>query len=627
MVKIIKGTSNKILEIDLTDSTFSVSTISKKDRKLYLGGKGLVLKLLFDRQKPKTDPFSANNYLAFDTGVIMGTNAPCSARFSAVTKSPLTNTFFHSSCGGPFGMTLKTSGWDSLLIKGKASKPVYLVIDKNGVEFKDAKHLWGKTTTETEKLIANEGTGSLIIGPAGENLVRFANMKSGHRFLGRGGLGAVAGSKNLKAIVAKGKEFKIEPVNKSKFQKVRKKLNKYLWQNPVTSKNYRNLGTSSHVLMSNKENILPVLNFKDGSHKNAELIAGETYLNKYKFKHHTCKPCSILCGHKATINNSEVAIPEYETIGLLGSNLGIFNPEKIAQFNEMCGNLGLDTISTGGTLAYAMELKEKGIFDFRIDFGEEEKIADYLQQIAYTKGAGKELSQGTKILSEKYGGKEFAINVKGLEVAAYDPRGSYGHGLSLSVANRGGCHLSASMFVPEVYFNLASRYKTKGKEKAVKFFENIYTALNSLHVCQFTAYGTFFEPPLVKYTPFPLLKFFTDTFPTVALNLMDISVYPKLWSSITGIPLSSSKFKKTGERIHVLERYMNTKEGIDRKDDTLPMRFLNESRISDNENRMVPLKNMLDNYYKARGYDKNGIPTEKLLKKLKILKKEKNNDS
>jgi len=621
MGEIIKGTSNKVLEVNLTKKTFVISTISQSDRKLYLGGKGLALKLLFDRQTPKTDAFSPDNCLVFETGVLIGTNAPCSARFSAVTKSPLTNTFFHSSCGGPFGMALKTSGWDSLIIKGKADSPIFLVIDKFGVEFKDAKHLWGKTTTETEKLIANEGEGSVIIGPAGENLVRFANMKSGYRFLGRGGLGAVAGSKNLKAIVAKGKEFKIEPVNKQKFKKVRNKFNKYLWQNPVTSKNYRKFGTSSHVLMSNKENILPVLNFKDGSHKNANKIAGEAYFQKYKFKHHTCKPCSILCGHKAEINNTDMAIPEYETIGLLGSNLGIFNPEKIAEFNKICGELGLDTISAGGTLAFAMELKEKGIFDFRIGFSEEEKVADYLQQIAYKKGAGKELAEGTKILSEKYGGKKFAINVKGLEVAAYDPRGSFGHGLSLAVANRGGCHLSASMFVLEAFFNLSSKYKTKGKGEAVKFFENVYAALNSLHICQFTAYGAFFEPPLLKYTPFPLLKFFTDNFPKLALNLMDISVYPKLWSSITGISLSTAKFKKAGERIHILERYMNTREGITRKDDTLPERFLKESRKSDNENKTVPLDKMLDNYYKVRGYDKNGIPTDKLLKKLKIVKK------
>jgi len=622
-MEFITGTSNRILEVNLTNKSFNISTVSENDRKLYLGGKGLALKLLFDRQKPNIDPFSENNFMAFATGVIMGTNAPCSARFSVLTKSPLTNTFFHSSCGGPFGMALKTSGWDCLLICGKSDKPVFLVIDKNGVEFKDGKHLWGKTTSETAKLISKEGSGSLVIGPAGENLVRFANMKSGHRFLGRGGLGAVAGSKNLKAIVAKGNEFKIVPINKKKFDKTRKKFNKYIKNNEVTSKSYREMGTSSHVLMSNKVGILPVLNFKDGSHKDALKISGEVFKKNYNIKHHTCKPCSILCGHKGIFDDTEKSIPEYETIGLLGSNLGIFKPEKITEYNQVCGELGIDTISAGGTLAFAMELAEKELFDFRIKFSEDEKIVDYLQQIAYKKGAGKELAEGTRILSEKYGGKEFAINVKGLEVAAYDPRGSYGHGLSLAVANRGACHLSASLFVLEAYFGLASPYSTKGKGEMVRFFENVYAAVNSLHICQFTAYAAFFEPPLLKYTPATLLKFFTDNFPLIALNVMDISIYPELWSSITGIPLSSIKFKKAGERIHVLERYMNTIEGISKKDDVLPDRFTKEGRLSDKENHVVPLDKMLDNYYKKRGYDSAGIPTKKLLKKLKIFKEAK----
>lgn len=617
-MEIIKGTSNKILEINLTDHSFTISTISKTNRTLFLGGKGLALKLLFDRQNPGVSPFAEDNYLAFTTGVIMGTNAPCSARFSSVTKSPLTNTFFHSSCGGPFGMALKTSGFDALLIKGISEKPVYIIIDKNGVEFKDAKHLWGKKTSETAKLIENEGSGSLIIGPAGENLVKFANMRSGHRFLGRGGLGAVAGSKNLKAIVAKGKEFKIEPVNVKKFDKTKKTFNTYIKRNETTSQKYRQMGTSSHVLMSNTANILPVFNFKDGSHEDAHKISGEVYQNDFDSKHHTCKPCSILCGHKGTFENFESAIPEYETIGLLGSNLGVFNPEKIAAYNKECGELGLDTISCGGTLAFAMELGEKEIFDFRIGFGDEDKIIDYINQIAYAKGAGKELSEGSRYLSNKYGGKEFAINVKGLEVAAYDPRGSFGHGLSLAVANRGGCHLSASIFVLEAYFNLASSDTTKGKGEMVKYFENIYSAINSLHICQFTAYAAFFEPPLLKYTPIPLLKLFVDHIPTIALNLMDISIYPKLWSSITGISLSSHKFKKAGERIHVLERYMNTREGITKSDDILPKRFTDETRASDSLNKMVPLYKMLENYYKCRSYDKNGIPNAKLIKKLKI---------
>ncbi len=624
-MKIIEGSSNLILEIDLSSKTFNKIHITKEDRRLFLGGKGLGLKLLFDRLKPNIDPLGKENIIIFTTGVILGTGAPNSGRFSAVTKSPLTGIITSSSCGGPFGMALKTSGWDGIIIKGNFALPALLSIDSKGVEFIECSELWGKDTVDVQQDTAQYGSGAVVIGPAGENLVKYANIASGHRFLGRGGMGAVFGSKKLKGIVAKGNEFKIIPKESEKFRKTVKKANKYIKRNIITSKAYRDYGTNSNVLICNNARILPIRNFKSGNHKDANLISGEYYKEKFNTKYLSCKQCSILCGHKGEFSALDstkkkvLPIPEYETVGLMGSNLEIFDAYKLAEWNDICGRMGMDTISTGGTIGWVMEASEKGIFNSDLEFGKAENISDTLYEIANRKGKSKELADGSRALSEKYGGKDFAIHVKGLEMGAYDPRGTIGMGLNYAVANRGACHLSTAIFSLEIFFNMLDPFSTRSKANIVKFFENLNSAINSLHTCQFTAYAYTLEPVLIKYTPAPILKFFLQNIPSLAVKFIDISTYPQLWSSITGIKLSSSDLLKAGERVHLLERYMNTREGISKKDDILPDRLLNEPRKDDPEGRVVKLDKMLKKYYKLRGYDSNGIPKEELLKKLKII--------
>lgn len=624
-MKEVIGSNNRVLEVDLTRRTFSESQLDDRDRKLYLGGKGMALKLLYDRMSPGLDPLGEENMLAFAMGVLMGTGAPCSGRFDAVTKSPLTGCMVSSSCGGPFGMALKTSGWDCLIVKGKSSKPVILVIDINGVEFMDAKQIWGKDTFDSQNYLEKFGSGALTIGPAGENLVRYANICSGHRFLGRGGMGAVMGSKNLKGIVAKGKEVKIVPKKTRRFEKARKKLNDYINANSITSYSYRNFGTNANVNMSNASGILPVRNFTGGSHGEAHKISGETIKEKYNTKYHTCRPCTILCGHKGSFDGKDQSVPEYETIGLFGSNLEIFDPVRISEWNELCSRMGLDTISTAGTIAWTMEATEKGLFKSSLQFGSSDGISETIREIAHLRGIGRELAMGSKWLSKKYGGEDFAIQVKGMEMAAYDPRGAVGHGLSYATANRGACHLSSVLFSMEAYLGMASPYATRWKPFMVKFMENVISAINSLHICQFTAYAVFLEPPLIKFTPVPLIKQLNQNLSLVALNLMDVSLWPELWHAVLGktyIPyLGMRNFIKAGERIHVLERYMNTREGISKKDDTLPSRFLNEGRKCDPKERTVPLERMLKRYYRIRGFDANGIPKKRLLRRLKIQEK------
>ncbi|MFH1729234.1 MAG: aldehyde ferredoxin oxidoreductase family protein [Pseudomonadota bacterium] len=613
----ILGYPGKILEINLNTKENTTLNIPENYFKDYLGGKGLALKLLSERLDVGTDPLSSENIIVFSTGVLTSTNAPCSGRFSAVTKSPLTGLICHSSCGGPFGLALKTAGFDVLIIKGALNKPSFITINDQDIDIKRADGLWGIDTQKVQEKLGEYGD-ALVIGPAGEKLVRFANIVSGSRYLGRAGMGAVLGSKKIKAICVKGDLYSFKPVKKKLFSKTRRKAISYINQNNMTSNLYRNFGTSANVRVCNQAKILPVKNFTKGSSKLARKISGEEIKKKHETKYHTCKPCSILCGKKGVFNNREKTVPEYETIGLLGSNLEIFDPSNIAEFNEICGLMGMDTISAGSVIGFTMEAYEKGLLSQDISFGNSEHIVSSLKDIASLTGFGAEMARGVKYLSEKYGGKEFAIHVKGLEMPAYDPRGSFGQGLSYAVANRGACHLSTAIFTMECFFKLLKPHTIRAKADFVKFFEDLYSCINSLHICQFTAFAYLLESPLTKFTPKFLLAFLMQNLPSLAIALIDFGIYKEFFTSQTGIKISNKDFIKAGERIHVLERKMNAREGLNRKDDTLPDRFLNESRKDDSCSRVVPLKKLLDKYYKKRGYDKNGIPGDKLLKELNI---------
>ena len=615
----IIGTTNRALEINLSDRSIRHFSIDWEDRRKYLGGKGLGLKYLFDRMIPGADPFGEENILAFMMGVLLGSGGPSTGRFAAITKSPLTGIIASSSCGGPFGMAFKTAGYDALLITGKAERPVYLEIRAGQVEIKDADHLWGLDTEQTQQELGLERLdGALVIGPAGEHRVLYANIASGHRFLGRGGLGAVMGSKNLKAVAARGGTYKIVPFDPDGFQKVKKKANKDIRNNFFTDRQYRNFGTNSNVRYCNQAGILPVRNYTSGSDPRAENISGQSFRERYDIKPAGCKPCTISCGHKGLFENGIYSVPEYETVGLFGSNLEIFDPEEITAWNDQCGRLGMDTISCASTIAYWIEAGNKGYIQTDLKFGSARGVSDLLEDIAYRRGAGDELANGSRWLSKKYGGEEFAMQVKGLEMAAYDPRGSWGQGLAYAVANRGGCHLSATLFPLENFFGFLNPYSIRAKPEFVKFFEDLYAAINSLHTCLFTTFAYVLEDPLVKLVPKPLLAFVMQYFPKIAVRMMNIGAYPRLLETAVGIKLTQGELLKVGERIHVLERYMNTREGVTRLDDTLPGRFLHEARGDDPEGRVVPLEAMLDKYYRLRGFDRNGIPTSQTLKKLGI---------
>lgn len=615
----ITGLSNRVLDIDLSSGRWSIITIPEEDTKLYMGGKGMVVKMLYDRLKPGTDPLGPENILALHTGAFLGSGAPCSARFSAGAKSPLTGIIATSSCGGPFGMALKTSGWDGLIVRGVSEKLVWLNINKDGVEFNDAERLAGMNTYEVQQELHEMGSGIMAIGTAGEKLVRIANIISGHRFLGRAGLGAVMGSKNVKAVVAKGKEFRIVPAHPDNFKKIRAAFLKDSSKNNFTGNLYRNYGTNSYVRLSQENGMLPVNNFSDGSHPDFEKISGQTFDSEYTTGHSTCKPCIIMCGHKGKFENREMQVPEYESTGLLGPNLGIFDPKPIARWNDICRRMGVDTISAGSALGWAMEAVEKELFNTGLRFGSPDNIDDILVNIGHATGEGSELGNGTRWLADKYGGHDFAIHSKGLEAAAYDPRGAFGHGLALATANRGACHLEASMMAVQAFEGFSYKFSKPGIAYQVMWFENLFAAINNLQTCQFTSNSVVGERKIVNLLPRWIIRITNLLSPQLALGIIDLSQYNKLWTAVTGIKMTRRQLLRSGSRTHTLERYMNTREGISAEDDTLPARFTREWRKSDPEKRVIKLEVMLRRYYRHRGYNHNGIPADKTLRKLGIV--------
>ncbi len=623
----VTGTHNRVLDIDLTTRTVTEIPVTAEDRRRYLGGKGLGIRYLYERLQPGVDPLGPDNVLILMMGVLMGTQAPCSSRFAALAKSPLTGLVASSSCGGPFGMALKTAGYDGLILTGDAGSPVVVEIGAYGVRFREAGDLWGREThTAQAALDLERDDGALVIGPAGEHLVWFANVRSGSRFLGRAGLGAVMGSKHLKAIVARGGTHRLVPHDPAGFEAARKQALAYIHANDLTGNVYPTQGTVANLAFCNTGGLLPVRNFRDSSDPRAAALTGDVWRGRCKTSPHACRACPIVCGHTGTYPDGKIhQIPEYESISLLGPNLEIFDTERITEWNDRCNGLGMDTISTGATLAYVMEACEHGLLDRvvgkpsgvpRLHFGSPEGITEALDATAHRRGFGDAMADGTRRLAQTYGGAEFAMQVKGLDLPGYDPRGAWGQGLAYAVTNRGGCHLSASIFAQEAIFGYLNPYTTRAKAEFVNYLTDLSAAVDSLQTCVFTTFAYLLEPPQIKLPPTWLLRFAMQYLPNVAVAMLDIQAFTRLYQTVTGIAMWQQAFVQAGRRINTLERLMATREGITRADDTLPDRLLHEGRTCDPDHRTVPLDPMLDRYYRIAGWSEDGIPTEKTLKRL-----------
>ena len=596
----MKGMNGQYLSYDLSKETGVMNQISDETIQNYLGGRGLAGKLFIDdlEHKIDLDPLSEENELVFATGILTGTIVPTSGRLALVTKSPLTNTIFFSNTGGHIAVHLKKSGVDALVIRGKASEPKYLVIDGKNIELKDASKLWGLNTRKTLdelKKLEGEKIHILVVGPAGENLVSFASiMNDGdHRAFGRGGVGAVMGSKNLKAIVVKRQNKKIPVADAELLKKLVKPAMDKIKLVPITRAALPMFGTASLVNLINEIGMLPTRNFQEGYDERAEEISGEEIRNTILQESEGCFNCPIRCGRMTKVGKSHGKGPEYESL-LLGSNTGIFDLETVTKANYECNLLGLDTITTAGTISCAMELSEKGFLsDSDIKFGNKDILVPLIKKIAYKKGIGAELAEGSRKFAEKYDHPELSMSVKGLELPAYDPRGAYGHALGYATSNRGGCHLTGYLAAMEIFSapKKISRHSTAGKSDLLVLKQHQSAVEDSLVVCAFAGWA------------------------------VDMEFYTRFLKAVTGLEetFDVTQLMKIGERIYNLERMYNIREGLSPSEDTLPKRFLEEELVADyRKNPKVPLEKMLIAYNNVRKWDDRGLPLPKKLKELNL---------
>jgi aldehyde:ferredoxin oxidoreductase len=595
------GYQGKILRVDLTNEKITTEPLNKEWAKQFIGGKGLGARYLFEELKPGTDPLSPDNILSIWTGPLVGTLTPLTGRYVLVTKSPLTGTFLDSYAGGFFGSELKYTGFDGVIIKGKAKKLSYLWINDGKAEIRDAKNLAGKDTFKTEELVRKETghkfTRVASIGPAGEKLGLISSVTSDiTRNAARGGTGAVFGSKNLKAVAVKG-SMGVEVQNIEEFTKMAKEM---VLKDVVENPDHAGMitdGTPILVAMSNDAGILPTKNWRTGVFEDSKGIDSEAVKSRVLVRKKACFDCAIACGSYSKVKSgifkgAATEGPEYETLGLCGSNCGIGNVEAVVKFVEDCDRLGLDSISAGNVVALAMDLFEKGVLTkkdtggLNLKFGNEEAYAKMPSMIANRQAIGNILADGAKRAAKKIGkgAEKLAVEVKGMEYPAYDPRGTIGMALAYATSDRGACHLRAWPVAADAYGS-QDPWSPEGKA-AICVEDQTRTS--------------------VKWS-FIFCDFYSVNFPNMA----------KYYSAVTGVQSSEEHLRKVGRRIWNLTRAFNVREGFTRKDDTMPERMEKEP-LPDGKPKghVVPradFEKMLSEYYKLWGWDDQGRPTKKAL--------------
>jgi aldehyde:ferredoxin oxidoreductase len=629
MTSRFKGYTGKILDIDLTSRTIGTYALSDRDRERFLGGRFISTKILWDQMAPGVDPLSQQNILVIMTSPLTGTGAPSSSRYDISAKSPLTGAIGHSNSGGNFGIFLKRAGWDGIVIRGQAARPVFIEIEADNVQIKPADTLWGLDTQAAQQALGQGG--KVVIGPAGENRVKYATVVSQERSHGRTGMGAVMGSKNLKGIVARGRQ-KIALHRRKEFKKAVKQWTRLLISHPATGHIAPTYGTAVFVKALNPKHALPTKNFSQGQYEDADMISGERLRSDYLVKNFGCVSCPIRCGRVVRLDGREIKGPEFEILCLMGSNLLINDMDAIIRWNYEMDLLGIDTITVGNVLGFAAELNEKGLWDNGIAFGRKDNISQILQLISAREGIGQDLAEGVRFLSRKYGGADFAAHVKGLEIAGYEPRASVGHGLGYATANRGACHLDGGYLV---YLEVSGPMTLdplhfRSKPGWVIFDQNLLAAISAAGSCLFTSW-TFVPKIAYKLPEHKKLAALVSKILTYAWPLIDASLnlppalmkfhlpflpYSKVIKLATGMDMDFGKFAQAGDRGYNMERLFNLREGIGKDQDTLSKRFTDEPLLKGNRNSRVPLDKMLAKYYALRGWDRNGIPTPRTLEKL-----------
>ena len=619
-------------QVDLTNGRWRKCTISARLFEQYLGGKALGARLLTDLTPAGLDPLSPEAVLIVNTGPMNDTGAPSSSRFNMTFKNVLTGGIASSNCGGPFGMLLKKAGFDGIILCGKAPELSMVVVEDGKIRIEACPQLQGLDTERTQEELP-ERYGKLVIGPAGENGVRFACAASGERVAGRCGAGAVMGSKNLKAVIAFGTR-EVVKADPEGFEAHTRKWVKLLKKHPMTGDSLPRYGSAGLVSKANASGVLPTRNFTRGRYEHYEDVSGETLADTRLTRNSGCVSCPIRCERRVKVGGKEVKGPEYETLGLFGPNVENNDLDLINELNYKCDLLGMDTISLAGTIAFAMELQEKGMGDFGLKPDQPEDLLRVVEDVAYGRGPAGELGAGSKILSQKYGGADFAIHAKGLELASYEPRKSVGMGLGYATANRGGCHLNGGYLalLESVGVISMDAQTPKGKPELTVFFQNGMEAASAAGFCLFTMQamipGILFHFGPASFAcraagkgmlaARPLLGQIWKVMPwAMPINCMLVP-HSKSIALATGLPMTIGKFFTVGERSYNVERLYNLREGLTAADDALPGRLTKIPQDPDRPDTVVPLDQMLPVYYKVRGWDANGVPTAKRLKHLGI---------
>lgn len=601
------GYHGKLLEINLSQGSIQEKPLDSQIIENYLGGRGLAARIFFDSADPLCDPLGPDNVLVIATSPLVGTKAPTGCRGHMIFKSPLTGLIGSSNCGGTWAHAFKSAGYDVLVIKGKASEPVMIDISPENVEVKSASQLWGMDTHETTDHLTKEIEQDrrpriLCIGPAGENLVRIsAVMNDKNRAYGRSGPGAVFGSKNLKAIRVSG-SMKIQIKDNELYQSGLDQALYLLKAIPATKRLFRELGTSGLVELINIINMLPHKNFQDTIHRDEDVdrISGETLAKTILSRAGACYACTIACQRHTQVGDKKGEGPEYETDVMMGPNCGIYNLESITRANYLCNELGMDTISFGGTMACAMELFEKGIIGkeetggIEPGFGNAGALERMVELVAFRRGIGDKLAEGSFRLASCFKHPEFSMAIKKLEIPAYDPRASFTQALGYMTSPTGACHLRGGYAVSLAFFGGTKeipRFSLLQSPIAIRNMQNLGILQDSLGICRFTGFA-----------------FSTDP-------------WSRMVSGITGLEFSTAKLEEIANRVATLERLFNLRAGVKWEEDTLPVRFSKEPIIVAGKERLIPgdiIDRMRSDYYRVRGWDEQGKPTPRLLKDLEI---------
>ena len=612
------GWQKKILRVNLTEGTCKAEPLNMEWAADYLGQRGLATKYLSEEVDPKVDPLSPDNKLIFATGPLTGTAASTGARYSVITKGALTGAIACSNSGGYFGAELKMAGWDMVIFEGKSENPVYLSINDETAELVSAEDIWGKSVWEADDILHRKYQDPLLrisaIGKAGEEGVMYACIVNDrHRAAGRSGVGAVMGSKNLKAITVRGTQG-VAVEDPARFMQAVAEKKQVLAENAVTGQGLPTYGTQVLMNIINEVGALPTRNAGDVQFEGAGKISGEAMHEPRGSEgkpnlvtNQACFGCTIACGRIARVDKEHYTVVnkpeywgasgglEYENAWSLGAATGVDDLDALTYANFICNEQGFDPITFGATMAAAMELYEMGVITdedtggVALKFGSAEALTTMTELTGRNEGFGKILGLGSKRMCEKYGHPELSMSVKGQEFPAYDPRGIQGMGLTYATSNRGACHLrsytvaSEILGIPEKTDPLA----TEGKAGLVKAFQDATAAVDSTGLCLFT---------------------------TFAWSLDDF--YPQVDAACEG-DWSLDKLVEVGERIWNLERQFNLEAGFTGKDDTLPKRLLKEAaKTGPAEGRVSGLKEMLPEYYQLRGWDEGGVPTAETLQRL-----------